>query len=51
MEQFDDDISGIENSSCGQSFTFDFFEQLSETSIDEPPNPLPEPTGGAVIIL
>jgi len=47
MERFDGDISGIGNSTCGQSFTFDFLEQLRETPVDEPPNPLPEPTGGA----
>jgi hypothetical protein len=47
MEQFDGDVSGIGNSSCGQSFTIDFLEQLQETPVDEPSNPLPEPTGGA----
>jgi hypothetical protein len=47
MEQFDGDASGIGNSTCGQSFTFDFLEELRETPVDEPPNPLPEPTGGA----
>jgi hypothetical protein len=47
MEQFDGDISGIGNATCGQSFTIDFLEQLQETPVDEPPNPLPEPTGGA----
>ena len=46
MEQSDGDTSGIGNATCGQSFTFDFLEQLSETSVDEPVNPLPEPTGG-----
>jgi hypothetical protein len=46
-EKFDGDTSGVGNSSCGQSFTFDFLEQLRETPVDEPPNPLPEPTGGA----
>ncbi|CAF1463385.1 unnamed protein product, partial [Rotaria sordida] len=46
MEQFDGDISGVGNATCGQSFTFDFLEQLHETSVDEPSNPLPEPTGG-----
>ena len=47
MEQFDGDVSGVGNSTCGQSFTIDFLEQLRETPVDEPPNPLPEPTGGA----
>jgi hypothetical protein len=47
MEQFDGDASGIGNSSCGQAFTIDFLEKLQETPVDEPPNPLPEPTGGA----
>ncbi|CAF0783857.1 unnamed protein product [Rotaria sordida] len=47
MEEFDGDTSGIGNSTCGQSFTFDFLEQLRETPVDELPNPLPEPTGGA----
>ncbi|CAF3755725.1 unnamed protein product [Rotaria socialis] len=47
MEQFDGDTSGVGNSTCGQSFTFDFLEQLRETPVDELPNPLPEPTGGA----
>ena len=47
MEQFDGDASGVGNSTCGQSFTIDFLEQLRETPVDEPPNPLPEPTGGA----
>ncbi|CAF2856831.1 unnamed protein product [Rotaria sp. Silwood2] len=47
MEQFDGDTSGIGNSTCGQSFTFDFLEQLRETPVDELPNPLPEPSGGA----
>ena len=47
MERFDGDTSGIGNSTCGQSFTFDFLEQLRETPVDEPPNPLPQPTGGA----
>lgn len=46
MEQFDGDTSGVGNDHCGQSFTFDFLEQLSSTPVDEPPNPLPEPTGG-----
>jgi hypothetical protein len=47
MEQFDGDISGIGNSTCGQEFTIDFLEQLQESPTDEPPNPLPEPSGGA----
>jgi hypothetical protein len=47
MEQFDGDISGIGNSTCGQEFTIGFLEQLRDTPVDEPPNPLPEPTGGA----
>jgi hypothetical protein len=47
MEQFDGDTSGIGNSSCGQSFTIDFLEQLRGTPVEEPPNPLPEPTGGS----
>lgn len=47
MEKFDGDTSGIGNATCGQSFTFDFLEQLRETPVDELPNPLPEPTGGA----
>ncbi len=46
MEQFDGDISGIGNPSCGQSFTIDFLEKLRETPVEEPPNPLPPPTGG-----
>ncbi|UJR33832.1 hypothetical protein I4U23_021256 [Adineta vaga] len=47
MERFDGDTSGMGDSTCGQSFTFDFLQQLRETPVDEPPNPLPEPTGGA----
>ncbi|CAF1242726.1 unnamed protein product [Adineta steineri] len=47
MEKFDGDTSGIGNSTCGQSFTFDFLEQLQEKPVDEPPNPLPPPIGGA----
>jgi hypothetical protein len=47
MEQFDGDISGIGNSTCGQAVTIDFLEQLREEPVDEPPNPLPEPSGGA----
>ncbi|CAF1129665.1 unnamed protein product [Adineta ricciae] len=47
MERFDGDTSGVGDSTCGQSFTFDFLQQLRETPADEPPNPLPEPTGGA----
>jgi hypothetical protein len=47
MEQFDGDTSGIGNATCGQSFTIDFLEQLREKPEDEPPNPLPEPEGGA----
>lgn len=47
MERFDGDTSGVGNATCGQSFTFDFLEQLRETPVDEPPNPLPAPTGGA----
>ena len=47
MEQFDGDTSGVGNATCGQAFTIDFLEQLRETPEDEPPNPLPEPTGGA----
>ncbi|CAF1396674.1 unnamed protein product [Rotaria sordida] len=46
MEQFDGDISCIGNSTCGQAFTIGFLEQLREIPVDEPPNPLPEPTGG-----
>lgn len=47
MEQFDGDTSGVGNATCGQAFTIDFLEQLRELPEDEPPNPLPEPTGGA----
>ena len=47
MEQFDGDVSGVGNATCGQAFTIDFLEQLRETPEDEPPNPLPEPAGGA----
>jgi len=47
MEKFDGDTSGIGNSTCGQSFTIDFLEQIKETPTEEPPNPLPPPTGGA----
>ena len=47
MEQFDGDISGIGNSTCGQAFTIGFLEQLRKDPEDEPPNPLPEPTGGS----
>ncbi len=47
MEQFDGDTSGIGNATCGQSFTIDFLEHLREKPEDEPPNPLPEPKGGA----
>ena len=46
MEQFDGDTSGVGNPTCGQSFTFDFLEQLRETPVDEPTNPLPPPAGG-----
>jgi hypothetical protein len=46
MEQFDGDTSGIGNPLCGQSITFDFLQQLVEIPVEEPPNPLPEPTGG-----
>ena len=46
MEQFDGDTSGTGNTQCGQSFTIDFLQQLQETPVDEPPNPLPPPTGG-----
>ena len=46
MEQFDGDTSGAGNATCGQSFTFDFLEQLHETPVDEPANSLSEPTGG-----
>jgi hypothetical protein len=46
MEEFDGDISGNGNWSCGQMFTIDFLEQLREKPTDEPPNPLPEPEGG-----
>ena len=46
MEQFDGDISGIGNSTCGQKITFGFLMQLLEKSVDEPPNPLPKPAGG-----
>ena len=46
MEQFDGDTSGAGNPFCGQSFTFDFLEQLHDTPVDEPVNPLPEPMGG-----
>ena len=45
MEQFDGDISGEGNSTCGQAFTIGFLEKLYETPTDEPPNPLPEPSG------
>ena len=47
MEQFDGDVSGIGNSTCGQAFTIGFLEQLQENPTEEPPNPLPEPTGGS----
>ncbi|CAF1415573.1 unnamed protein product [Rotaria sp. Silwood1] len=46
MEEFDGDISGNGNWSCGQMFTIDFLEQLREKPTDEPSNPLPEPSGG-----
>ena len=46
MEQFDGDTSGVGNTQCGQSFTIDFLQQLQETPVDEPPNPLPPPVGG-----
>ena len=46
MEQFDGDISGIGNPTCGQAITIDYHEQLLETPVDEPPNPLPKPVGG-----
>jgi hypothetical protein len=46
MEQFDGDISGIGESTCGQEITIDFLEQLRETPEDEPPNPLPKSIGG-----
>lgn len=45
-EQFDGDISGQGDDQCGQSFTFDFLQQLSSVPVDEPPNPLPKPIGG-----
>ncbi|CAF1265342.1 unnamed protein product [Didymodactylos carnosus] len=41
-EQFDGDTSGIGNSTCGQSFTFDFLEKLMDKPTDEPKNPLPD---------
>ena len=47
MEQFDGDTSGVGDSTCGQSFTIDFLEQLRAEPVDEPPNPLPKPEGGA----
>ena len=47
MEQFDGDIIWYRKFDCGQAFTIGFLEQLRETPVDEPPNPLPEPTGGA----
>ncbi|CAF3704339.1 unnamed protein product [Adineta steineri] len=46
MEEYDGDISGNGNWSCGQMFTIDFLEQLHEKPVDEPANPLPEPSGG-----
>ena len=46
MEEFDGDVSGNGNWSCGQMFTIDFLEQLRDKPTDEPPNPLPEPAGG-----
>jgi hypothetical protein len=46
MEEFDDDISGIGNPTCGQAITIDYHEQLLEFPVDEPPNPLPKSIGG-----
>ena len=46
MEQFDGDISGIGNSTCGQKITFGFLMQLLDKPVVEPPNPLPKPVGG-----
>ena len=46
MEQFDGDISGIGDATCGQEVTIDFLERLQEMPTDEPPNPLPEPAKG-----
>jgi hypothetical protein len=46
MEQFDGDISGIGNPTCGQAITIDYLEQLRDQPTDEPPNPLPKPIGG-----
>lgn len=46
MERFDGDTSGQGNQVCGQSFTFDFLEQLKQSPTDEPENPLPLPRGG-----
>jgi hypothetical protein len=40
-------MSGIGNSTCGQAVTIDFLEELREEPVDELPNPLPEPSGGA----
>jgi hypothetical protein len=45
-EQFDGDISGKGNATCGQAITFDYLEQLHETPVDEPPNPLPKAIRG-----
>ena len=46
MEEFDGDISGHGDPTCGQAITITYLEQLRETPVEEPPNPLPPPVGG-----
>jgi len=46
MEEFDGDISGTGDPTCGQAITVTYMEQLRETSVEEPPNPLPPSIGG-----
>ncbi|CAF4116142.1 unnamed protein product [Rotaria sp. Silwood2] len=51
MEQFDGDTSGIGNSTCGQSFTFDFLEPLSKTFLDEPSDLFLDATAMKITII
>jgi hypothetical protein len=46
MEQFDGDLSGKGNATCGQAITYDYLEQMMAEPTMEPPNPLPEPFRG-----
>jgi len=46
MEQYDGDISGKGNATCGQAITYTYLEQLMAEPTEEPPNPLPKPVAG-----